>query len=171
MHLLQTLCVSFILNLKMYLIIGWQYELSNPPILRTRGHKFSSTAAAASEDGHWLFTSSKDGSIVKWDLYSGKKTHTFFKVRPAKTDGPAKKGKAKGKAKATQLDDLHGHTDEIWALALSPDGKYLASGGKDKRVIVWDTEKDEWIKGFGGHRDSVSVRATSPLHPVMTLTP
>lgn len=22
---------------------------------------------------------------------------------------------------------------------------------------MWDVEKDEWVKGFGGHKDSVSV--------------
>lgn len=146
------------------LILLGKYDFSNPPTLRTRGHKFSATAAVASEDTHWLYTSSKDGSIVKWDLYTGKKIHTFFKVRPAKTDGPVGKGKGKAKAKATQEEGLQGHTDEIWALALSPDGKYLASGGKDKRVIVWDVEKNVWVKGFSGHRDSVSVGLTPSLH-------
>lgn len=43
------------------------------------------------------------------------------------------------------------------ALALSGDGKYLASGGKDRKVGVWDVEKEEWVKGFGGHKDSISV--------------
>lgn len=53
--------------------------------------------------------------------------------------------------------DVNGHTDEVLALALSGDGKYLASGGKDRKVGVWDVQKDEWVKGFGGHKDTVSV--------------
>ena len=60
-------------------------------------------------------------------------------------------GKGKGR-------DMHGHTDQVWALAISPDGRYLASGGKDRLVGVWDVEKDEWVKGFTGHRDHISVR-------------
>jgi ribosomal RNA-processing protein 9 len=62
-----------------------------------------------------------------------------------------------------------GHTDEVLALALSGDGKYLASAGKDRRLGVWDVEKDVWIKGFVGqmaHKDLVSVRLPpSTLYP------
>jgi tetratricopeptide (TPR) repeat protein/WD40 repeat protein len=33
---------------------------------------------------------------------------------------------------------LHGHYDVIYALAVSPDGRKLASGGQSGQVIVWD---------------------------------
>lgn len=82
-----------------------------------------------------------------------------MKVRPgsAKSKSDAK-GKGKGKARA---EDVDGHTDEIWALALTSDGRYLASGGKDRRIGVWDVGSGNgaWVKGFGGHKDSVTVRA------------
>lgn len=105
------------------------------------------TTAVASEDGKSLYTAGKEGSIIKWDLCTGKKRSTTYKQRSAK-----------GKQKA----DPTGHTDEIWTLALSSDGKYLASGGKDRVIGVWDVENTEtmlWVKGFTGHRDSISVRA------------
>jgi ribosomal RNA-processing protein 9 len=47
----------------------------------------------------------------------------------------------------------------VLTLALSDDGRYLASAGKDRRVGVWDAEKGEWVRGFGGHRDTISVSA------------
>ena len=123
-------------------------------MLRTRGHRLSVTSAVASEDGKYLFTSGKEGSIIKWDLLIGKKVTTFKKLRPNKPD--VRNGKGKGKS--TSLSgDVNGHTDEILALALSSDGKYLASGGRDKKVGVWDVEKGEWVKGFVAHKDSVSV--------------
>lgn len=59
---------------------------------------------------------------------------------------------------------MKGHTDEVLALAVSGDGRYLASAGKDRRVGVWDVEKAEWVKGFGGHRDTISVRRPPIKH-------
>jgi ribosomal RNA-processing protein 9 len=124
--------------------------LQPPPTLRTRGHRFSVTSAVASSDARFLFTSGKDGSIIKWDLHSGTRLATFRKLRPG--------GKGKEKAAA----EIPGHSDAVLTLALSDDGRYLASAGKDRRVGVWDVEKDEWVRGFGGHRDTISVRDSSP---------
>ena len=39
----------------------------------------------------------------------------------------------------TELRRLRGHTNTIWALAFSPDGKTLASGNADQTVNFWDT--------------------------------
>lgn len=142
----------------------FQFDFTQPPttILRTRGHRFSITSAVASDSGKFLFTSGKEGSIIKWDLTSGKKLNTIYKVKPADLDS-TKRNKGKGKAR----EEVKGHTDEVLALALSSDGKYLASAGRDRRLTVWDVEKDAWIKGFSpggmGHKDVISVR-TSLYH-------
>jgi WD40 repeat protein len=32
---------------------------------------------------------------------------------------------------------LTGHEDEVWVVEFCHDGKYLASGGQDKTVIIW----------------------------------
>lgn len=106
------------------------------------------TSAVVSESCKYLFTSGKEGSIIKWDLVTGKKLVVFQKLRPDK--------QGKGKQKSWS-GDASGHTDEVLALALSGDGKYLASGGKDRKVGVWDVENEKWAKGFGGHKDTVSV--------------
>ncbi|KAI0752885.1 WD40-repeat-containing domain protein [Daedaleopsis nitida] len=140
---------------KMHLFVADSFDLSKPPSIRTkRAHRFSVTAAVASSDARWLYTSGKEGSITKWDLHSGKQVHTFHKCRPDK-----------GKGKSRDTGELQGHTDEVWTLAVSPDGKYLASGGKDRRVGVWDVEKNEWVKGFGGHRDCISALAFRRAQP------
>lgn len=41
-------------------------------ILAVRGHRLSVTCAVASSDAKWLFTASKDGSIIRWRLRDGK---------------------------------------------------------------------------------------------------
>ena len=68
-----------------------------------------------------------------------------------------RKGKGKMTAEAHAASETKGHTDEVLALALSSDGKYLVSGGRDRRLAVWDAETHTWIRSFGGHRDIISV--------------
>ncbi len=40
-------------------------------------------------------------------------------------------------ATLNQVDSLHGHRDEVWCVAVSPDGTQLASGSRDETVRVW----------------------------------
>ena len=42
---------------------------------------------------------------------------------------------------------LHGHSDEIRALAFSPDGSRLASAGADRVVHVWDVRDGKLVAG------------------------
>jgi len=35
---------------------------------------------------------------------------------------------------------LQGHTDEVWHVAYSHDGRYIASASRDTTVIIWSVE-------------------------------
>jgi WD40 repeat protein len=36
-----------------------------------------------------------------------------------------------------ELQRCEGHTDQIWKFAVTPDGRRVVSGGKDKVLRVW----------------------------------
>lgn len=55
------------------------------------------------------------------------------------------------------VKNFDGHTDHILCLAISFDGQYLASGGKDKVINIWSVKEDKHIAKFTQHRDTVSV--------------
>ncbi|GAA5997460.1 hypothetical protein JCM5350_008230 [Sporobolomyces pararoseus] len=151
-----------------------QLPLSPSSIFHTpsKGHRGSVTSAVASHDGHWLYTASKDGGIIKYDLKSvssstpstsspspsAKITRTSRVVKALsdsqKRDGSKMKKGDKGKGKEL----VEGHSDEILDLAISHDGKVLASAGKDKVLGCWNIEGNEikWARGLAGHKDKLA---------------
>ena len=50
---------------------------------------------------------------------------------------------------------LSGHTDEVWSVIFSPDGKSLVSGSVDKTVKLWDMQTGGAIRTFLGHTKAV----------------
>jgi WD40 repeat protein len=57
---------------------------------------------------------------------------------------------------------LDGHSDEVWNICFSPDGKYLASGSKDSTTIIWDTTNFQLKYRLYGHTDAISNMYWSP---------
>lgn len=50
---------------------------------------------------------------------------------------------------------LRGHDDTVYCAAISPDGKWLASGGYDRKVILWDAESHTPIRELTGHNGAI----------------
>jgi WD40 repeat protein/serine/threonine protein kinase len=58
---------------------------------------------------------------------------------------------------------LTGATDKVCGVALSPDGKLLAAGCRDKMVRVWNLETGQLIATLKGHTDDIVLQvAFSP---------
>jgi len=50
---------------------------------------------------------------------------------------------------------FEGHRDAVYALALSPDGKVLATGSYDQKIKLWNVEDGKEIRTLSGHNGCV----------------
>jgi len=57
---------------------------------------------------------------------------------------------------------LVGHTDIVWSVAWSPDGKRLLTTSRDKTARVWSAETGKELLTLRGHRATVTGAAWSP---------
>ena len=59
---------------------------------------------------------------------------------------------------------LTGHTEVVWSLAFSPDGKTLASGtgNADGTIQLWDTSTGQLKQTIARHPDNVNTLCFSP---------
>lgn len=91
------------------------------------GHADIVTSLGFPADGRFLASGSLDGTVRLWDIETGK-----------------------------QLALYAGHWRGIKAIAVSPDGKTVVSGGGlEGRLIFWDTETGEQIKRHTRYTDNL----------------
>ncbi len=55
-----------------------------------------------------------------------------------------------------------GHTRSVNTVAFSPDNRWLASGGKDNVIKIWDLTKGNILRTLYGHTTNVNALAISP---------
>ncbi|MFL5588616.1 MAG: WD40 repeat domain-containing serine/threonine protein kinase [Ktedonobacteraceae bacterium] len=55
-----------------------------------------------------------------------------------------------------------GHSDQVWSVAWSPDGKRIASASSDETAQVWDATDGNHLNVYLGHSDSVYAVGWSP---------
>jgi WD40 repeat protein len=54
------------------------------------------------------------------------------------------------------------HEQDIYGVAWSPDGRLLASGGKERTILVWAAEDGRRVHSLRGHQQTMGALAWSP---------
>ncbi|KAF4552380.1 WD domain-containing protein 35 [Elsinoe fawcettii] len=91
----------------------------------------------------YIYTVSKDIRLSKW------------RIPEAEGLKPKLVGSVRGNRSRKRDIKYDQHTNEIYCVAASQDGRFVATGGKDKKLVIWNAETLKPLRAFTHHRDAV----------------
>jgi WD40 repeat protein/tRNA A-37 threonylcarbamoyl transferase component Bud32 len=156
----------------------WDATTGRQMSLLNHGANTLVTSVAFHPDGR-LLAARVRGSIVLWDLESGRELHRWAAPSHPWQDTRLAFS-PRGDLLATGCGDgevrlwdvvsraevavLRGHRAAIRDVAFSPDGQWLASAGEveDSTVRIWDVARKEQVRALEGHKECVYALAFSP---------
>jgi WD40 repeat protein len=122
------------------------WDLESRLLLRTlSGHRLWVMAVTVTPDGQRVVSGSLDRTLKVWDISTTR-------------DASLESGKPADEATQT----LAGHTEGIFAVAVTPDGQRAVSASQDKTLKVWDLESGEALHTLTGHSAIVRAVAVTP---------
>ncbi|KAI5461340.1 WD40-repeat-containing domain protein [Mariannaea sp. PMI_226] len=135
------------------------FDNSSRTLFRSNTNTVTSIAACAP----YFYTTTKDLILQKWktqDLPQNQYPQTT-KRKPKKPPAPPRKRPEletwlKGSTSKSKDKDYQRHTGHILAVAASPDGKYVVTGGSDRKLIIYDAATLKPVKVFTHHRDAIT---------------
>ncbi|MBF2067212.1 MAG: hypothetical protein IGS39_22770 [Calothrix sp. C42_A2020_038] len=116
-----------------------------------------SAITAASEA---LFASSKEFDALIESLRAWRRLKQFSGVQPD-TSSRVVTALQQAVYGVKEINRLESHTDVLWGVVFSPDGKLLASGSTDRMVKIWRPD-GTLLQTLNGHEYAVTSLAFSP---------
>ncbi len=130
-------------------------------------HLTSIFAIAISPDGQQILTGDDDGAVYVWETNTGAEIGTFnleagqvaaAAFMPSGQQALIGYGDFSLRlvdftdfAALQQIYQLQGHTNIIWDIAITANGKQAVSGSYDNSLILWNLETGDTLQRFRGH--------------------
>ncbi|XP_056633434.1 fizzy-related protein homolog [Diorhabda carinulata] len=135
------------------------------------------TSVAWSERGHLVAVGTHLGYVTVWDVAVNKQVNKLM-GHSARVGALAWNGDVLSSGSRDRLilqrdtrtppnvieRRLVGHRQEVCGLKWSPDNQYLASGGNDNRLYVWNMQSLSPVQTYTDHLAAVKAIAWSPHH-------
>jgi ribosomal RNA-processing protein 9 len=138
-------------------------ELSFQQASHTLFRNDSETVTSIATCPPYAYTVSKDMWLIKWrlqdlpaDQWPAKNGKKPKKPPPPPRRRPEKVASVRGNKKKAKDKTYQGHVAAILTVAASQDGKFVVTGGRDRRIIVWNAEDLKPLRVFTQHRDAVT---------------
>lgn len=111
-----------------------------------------------SPNGKYLAAANWDGSVLIWETDSRRLLHHMTRVQRSPSNAQQDNALDGNKP----LVEAIGHNDSVDSIAFSPDSLFLASGGLDRAIKIWNVKTGKLVKTFTGHEGWVDSLAFSP---------
>jgi serine/threonine protein kinase len=153
-------------------VLLWNLDEPEAPPVALRGHTGAVRGLAYSAGGALVISGSQDGTVRLWDAMTGaRKGKLRARVGPVwdvAFSVTAKRLAIAGAAglRLRQADSsmlvLTGHRGDVQCTAFSADGRFLASGGADGTVRLWQAEDSQELAVWEGHTGVVHAVVFAP---------
>ncbi|XP_064484609.1 echinoderm microtubule-associated protein-like 2 isoform X3 [Ornithodoros turicata] len=163
-------------------IIVWQRGSNRVSRLVSNAHDGPVFSVCSMKDGTIVSGGGKDRRVVEWDSAlqrTGREARLPDSVGGIRTltqgkgsmllIGTTRNSILQGTFSLNFSTVVQGHTEEIWALAVSPTQNQFVTGGYDCQVHLWDTMSHSvvWSKDFG---EPVQAACFSPDGNILVVT-